>query len=417
MSDMSSMNRETKKRQLRQQIVRTETSAASRDREEEARAAQQNARRRRRRIRLILLLFLVITGAGIYQYQRYHQYTGYQVRWETPVSEGSGPSYEKFGSNVLKYTKDGMTYIDNHGKTVWVQSYEMKEPVADVQGSYGAVADLRGNQIYICDTNGCTGTATTLLPITKISVAGNGVVAAVLEDSKSSYITYYTKEGTTLDISITDRMGSTGYPLDIALSPSGQQLMVSYVCVEEGEVRNRVVFYDFSEIGKNIPTRIVGAFDEFGASMIPRVRYLSDVYSCAFTDSGLTFFNSENRMSPSIEKQVAVEEEIQSVMYSEQYVGVIVKTNAGENPYRMEVYRINGDKVFDQEFDYQYRQADIDGKLVILYNEDSCRVYNMSGVEKLSTQLDMQVSKITAGSLPNTLILTGTQNMQEIKLQ
>lgn len=416
---MSSMNRENKKKQLKRQIVRPEPAGVyTADKEEEAREAMKRARKRRRNIRLGILAFLLVTGIGLYQFSKYYQYTDYTTVWETSIGEGSVTAYENFGSNVLKYTKDGAAYIDNKGKTVWVVSYEMKNPVAVVQGDYAAVADLQGNQIYICNTSGCTGTAATLLPISKVTVAGNGVTSAVLEDNKGSYITYYNKDGTALDISITDRMGSTGYPMDISLSPDGKQLIVSYSYVEKGELLNRVIFYDFSEIGKNIPTRIVGGFDEtFGSSMVPRVRYLSEVYSCAFSDNGIAFFSSENLKSPQLVKQVTVEEEIQSVMYSEKYVGIIVDTTAGEMPNRMDIYKINGDKVFSEEFDYQYIHADIDGERVILYNEDSCKVYNMSGVEKFSSQLDIQVNKITTGSFPNTLILTGTQTMKEIKLQ
>ncbi len=48
--------------------------------------------------------------------------------------------YKSFGNNVLKYTRDGASYIDNRGENVWTESYEMKTPVVAVNGDYAAIA-------------------------------------------------------------------------------------------------------------------------------------------------------------------------------------------------------------------------------------------------------------------------------------
>ena len=87
--------------------------------------------------------------------------------------------------------------------------------------------------------------ATTVLPISKVAVSGTGVTAAVLEDSTSSYITFFKKDGTSLDITVKTNMSGDGYPLDIALSDDGTQLMCSFVYLQGSELKNRVVFYDF----------------------------------------------------------------------------------------------------------------------------------------------------------------------------
>ena len=75
----------------------------------------------------------------------------------------------------------------------------MNSPVISVKGDYAAIADMQGNSIYICNTDGTQGQATTVLPISKVAVSGTGVTAAVLEDSASSYITFFKKDGTSLD--------------------------------------------------------------------------------------------------------------------------------------------------------------------------------------------------------------------------
>ena len=79
--------------------------------------------------------------------------------------EGSFCEYVDFGDGVIKYTKDGASYIDGRGKTIWIQSYEMKSPFVSVNGEFAAIGDKQGNSIYICDRSGCQGQATTALPI------------------------------------------------------------------------------------------------------------------------------------------------------------------------------------------------------------------------------------------------------------
>ena len=422
MSDMSSMNRESKKRQLRRQMVSSDTPVSrpgvrSEDSEEAVRRAHKKVQRRRL---IIVLAVLILVGGGAgawFYYQRTYQYTSFETAWQIEINEGSLVGYETFGNNVLKYTKDGASYIDNRGKNIWTESYEMKTPIAAVQGDYAAIADKQGNSIYICSLEGKVGQATTVLPISKVAVSGTGIVAAVLEDSVSSYITFFNKDGSKLDILVKTKMSGDGYPLDIALSQDGTQLMCSFIYQQGSEVNNRVVFYDFSEVGKNIPNRLVGGFDEqFKDTMVPRVTYMGEPYSCAFSGSGLTFFSSKNLASPELVAQIPIEEGIDSVFYSEDYAAAIVKNNSGEYASRLEVYKKDGTHVLSKEFSYEYTHADIDGDLIILYNEDSCEIFNMAGVQKLYATFDYPISKIRRGRFPDTLVVTGPQQMREIKL-
>ena len=118
------------------------------------------------------------------------------------VSESGFVKYAYFGENMIRYTKDGASYIDGAGKTVWTQSFEMKTPVINVNGDYVVIADQQGNQLYICSTAGCTGVAKTQLPITKAAVSSRGITAAVVEDSSACYIFYFKKDGEELGINI-----------------------------------------------------------------------------------------------------------------------------------------------------------------------------------------------------------------------
>ena len=419
---MSDMSREQKKRQLRSRVItpgKPQNQIPQEDREEESQQVHHKVKRRR--LILLALLFILLSGlaASFYWYQRYYQYESMSIGWERQLDrEGNFTAYEKFGSNLLRYSKDGASYINAEGKDVWVQSYEMKSPIVAVNGDYAAIADQQGNNVYICNLNGCQGVATTVLPIVKVTVSAKGVAAAILEDNTASYIYFYRKDGTEIKIFIKGVLGGNiGYPLDISLSPDGTMLVGSYAFIEDGSLKNRVAFYNFSEVGKNALNRFVGGFhDLYENSMVPRVQYLDDIYSVAFADNSLSFYSSKDVMSPALITQVPIEEEIKSVFYDNTHVGVIMSASSGEYDSRMELYKSNGDKVFDVEFSYGYEHVDIDDDMIFLYNQDSCRIYNCLGILKYEGSFDFTVSKITKGRLPNHIIVTGPQAIKEIKL-
>ena len=374
-------------------------------------------------IGVIFFLLAVIAG-GLYYWKNYYRFQNYRVSWEVNLTAGetgierSNAKYVNFGKNVLKYTKDGASYIDNKGKTVWVQTFEMKTPIAAVNGSFAAVADQQGNSIYIFNEDGYQGTATTLLPITRVTISGKGVVAAALEDSKSSYVSMFKRDGSDLKLTMKSTLSKNGYLMDLSFSPDGTQLICSYAYIQNSALRSRVVIYDYSEeVGANIPNRIVSGNDEhFVDKVVPRVQYLTETESFACTDKGLAFFSSENRANPMLTVQTE-EERIESLFYSEKYVGLVTANSAGPEPEKLVVYRSDGTKEFETGVDYAYLSGNIDGDYVILYNDNSCKIYNMRGVEKFSGEVDFQISQITCGALPNQFILIGLQKMMAITLR
>lgn len=334
------------------------------------------------------------------------------------VSDSSFVNFAYFGENMIKYTKDGATYIDASGKDIWTQGYEMKTPVITVNGDCAVIADQQGNDMYIFNTQGCTGIAKTQLPITKAAVSAKGVAAALVEDSTAAYIFYYKKDGDTLGIDIKMLLSGDGYPVDLALSPDGQQIVMSVMYLKNGVLKNKVVFYDFSEIGKNVNNRFVGGFEkEFDDKLAARVRYLNNDTVCAFSDKGLTFISVKNVIPDPNVVSVPVGENIESICYSDQYAGVVVENSSGD-PYRLDLYRTDGTKASSIDFDYTYSGVKIDGDRVILYNEESCRVFDIDGHEKFNGQFDFPVSCVRTGKNHlNSLIVAGSEVMKEIRLK
>lgn len=424
MSNMDSMDREQKKKRLRQRMISSpggQNRGEGRGLEEEEIVRKAEAYTRKKRIRIfILIAVLLLTAAAVLYYSLYvRRYEDYRTAWEKqiPASENGFAGYEPFGSNVLKYTKDGASYINSRGKIVWSISYQMKSPVCYVNGSYAVIADRQGNSLYICNQEGQRGQAETTLPILRASISAHGVTAVLLEDSTASYISFFKEDGSELDWLIKTVMSKSGYLLDVSLSPEGTQVMVSNVYLQDGIMGNRVVFYNFSEYGKSYPDRLVGGFEEMKDSVIPRVRFLDEDHACAFGNGQIGFFSLENQTSPALSAHIKLEEELKSVCYSDQYVGVIVENPEGESDYRLDVYSAGGKLKFSKPVSFQYKEIDIDGDMVILYNENSCEIYNMSGKCRFSGSFDFTFSAVRAGKMENELIFTGGDTVRSIRLK
>lgn len=424
MGNMDSMDRERKKRQLRQRMISSPGGqkpggGRSLDEEEIVRKAEAHTRKKKIRVFIILAALILTAAALLYYYLYVRRYESYRVAWEkqVPASENGFAGYEDFGSNVLKYTKDGASYIDSRGKIVWSISYQMKSPVCYVNGSYAVIADRQGNSLYICNQEGQRGQAETTLPILRASISAHGVTAVLLEDSTASYISFFKEDGSELDWLIKTVMSKSGYLLDVSLSPEGTQVMVSNVYLQDGIMGNRVAFYNFSEYGKSYPDRLVGGFEEMKDSVIPRVRFLDEDHACAFGNGQVGFFSLENQTSPALLAHIKLEEEIKSVCYSDQYVGVMVENPEGESDYRLDVYSAGGKLKFSKPVSFQYKEIDIDGDMVILYNENSCEIYNMSGKCRFSGSFDFTFSAVRAGRMENELIFTGGDTVRSIRLK
>ena len=249
-------------------------------------------------------------------------------------------------------------------------------------------------------------------------MSAKGVVAARQEDSKASYIYLYKRDGSPLDIMVKSLLSGDGYPVDLSLSPNGTQLITSYMYLDQGMIKCKIVFYNFG-LGKNDPNRVVGIFfpKDLGDAMAGRVRFLDESHSVIFSDKGIQFFSTRVETSPELVSQIPIEENIRSISYAQDKVGIVTDNMEGGDPYRLRIYDREGSPVFEKSFNYQYTGFDIDGDLILLYNDSSCKVYNMTGTEKYNGTFDFTVSKVSAGRFPGTLLVMGPQKMTEIKLQ
>ena len=350
---------------------------------------------------------------AIYLFCVYRTYNNYKVRKTIKIETGTNSQYQAFGEFVVKYSNDGISYI-NGTETIWNEAYEMKSPIVDVCGDYLAIADKNSNTIYIFNKKGKVGEVNTSYPIIKIEVAQQGVVAALLEEASANYIELYDKEGN-LIVSHKSLLSENGFPLSFSISNDGEKMMTSYLSIKEGSTENQVIFYNFSNVGKDEVDREVGTFNQYGETIVPAVYFVSNEDAIAIGDNVLTIYKMKEK--PTIRKEIKFDKEIQKVFYNEKYVGLIFENSKGDTPYKMEVYSLSGEKIMSKEIEMNLDHVKFAGKNVLMYDDVTCELISLKGVVKFKHVFTKQLDAIVPMESTNTFLLMTKNKIEEISLR
>lgn len=149
----------------------------------------------------ILILIFILVGVAIgllfaaFLYFESKVYTDYEILEQVERRETEAARYEEFQGNVLQYTQDGAVYSTITGEVLWNQTYEMESPRITICEDYLAIYEQGGNRIYIMNMEGQQGSIQTTIPVQRVSIARQGTVAVLMEDSQMSYIHMYDKDG------------------------------------------------------------------------------------------------------------------------------------------------------------------------------------------------------------------------------
>ena len=204
-----------------------------------------------RRRTIIGTAAVILALIGVYLVIQLQTYTSVRTI-DVYRSENSGnSSYKEFADGVLKYSRDGISFLNRKGEEEWNQSYQIQNPVITVYGESAAVADKGGNSIEVFTKEGLKGEIETTRPIEKIAVSSQGIVAAILKDDASPQIICYDAAGNVL-AELSASLTGTGYLLNISLSDDGTILLVSYLVIQNGKASTNVYYYNFGEGGKEI---------------------------------------------------------------------------------------------------------------------------------------------------------------------
>lgn len=371
----------------------------------------------RRLIWITACLLTVLVAWNIYHGRK--SYRAYAVLNQQDVSQGSLVGYEPFKRGFLKYSKDGVSYIGEKNETYWSSSFEMKDPVIDVNGAYAVIADRTGNTLQIFDEkHGKIGECRTERSLDSASISAGGIVATLEEDSVASYIQFYNPDGTVLDITVKALLEGDGFFTALDLSDDGSQVIVGVAYLEGGVLHGKVAAYDFSEKESSGKGPMRGGVEPFaGKNLISEVRYLQNGTAFAASTRGLFFFRVGEQKVEGY-SSVEAEEEILSLCFDRSYVGIVLNDTVSKNgPYRIELYNSSGERVMHANFGEHYSASFVDKGTVFLLGSDTLTIFLKNGTKQFSGNVDFSLVRAVRRPGENRYLWLGASHIKEVKLK
>ncbi len=330
----------------------------------------------------VVTIALVATAVGFYIEKR--SYHSYKVVQSSGQEDIVSTNYVEMDGDILRYSSDEVSLVSEKMNTLWNETYQMQNPVADVNGSRAVIADKDGTTLEIYDKSGKTGSVTTSYSIIKAKVSKSGLVAAILDGGDDTWINFYSTDGSIIAENQT-KVDDPGYPLDVAISEDGVVMMVTYQFVEGSDTTSYVAFYNFGDVGQNEDDRIVSGYKYEGV-VVPQIQYLSNNRSVALKDNGFTIY--QGSQIPKEIKTVETDKEIVSTFYDDDMIGLVFKNDSKDKQYTMEVYTTEGQLKFTQDFNIPYTTIKLSGGNVLMYNSSQICVMNSRGVQKYLGSVD-----------------------------
>ena len=379
----------------------------------ETEAMEEAKRQKRKRWKKtgIIAGSILAVSIGIYLLINLQTYTSVRTVDTYPVSGAASNEYKQFADGVLKYSRDGISYLDQKGSEVWNQPYQIQNPVVDVNETSGAVADKGGNAILVFNEEGLRGEIETDLPIERISVSEQGIVSVILIDESSSQILCYDAAGNIL-VEHKTSVNGTGYPMDAALSPDGEILQVLYLYTQDGTITSRVAYYNFGQEGESETDHQVTE-QEYKDVVMADGFFMNQSVSAAVGDNMLTIFRGKSVPEEAV--KVEIDKEIKSVFHSQKYIGMILK-NEGKEGYELRLYNDRGQMAMSEDFSGDYSNVKICGSQVIMYDGKNCGIFTRGGIQKFEGEMNSNILEIFPVAGVNKYIVMNENGMEVVRL-
>ena len=362
---------------------------------------------------ILVVILIMAVGGALYVQWKNKVYKEKTVVFYTEVHIKQDSNLVPLSGYILTNSKDGAGSWDIRGNAVWNQNIEMQNPIVDVCQNVAAIGDYNGRTIYVMNTTGVMGSITTNRPVRDFCVASNGVVAAVLDDADTTWIYLYDSQGKEL-IYFRTTMKDSGYPVKVAISPSGELVCVSYLFVDSGQMKSSVAFYNFGAVGKNNVNNYVSGYD-YSNSVVPLVRFLDNGSVFGVSDDRVMFFGGAQKPVSVAEK--FLEDDVQGVYYGDEYIGLVFNSTQSDNRYRLDVYHKSGELRQTIEFNINFKDILFHEDQIIIYNESECCIYNSGGAEKYSGNFSRTVLLLIPQSSVRRYMVVTPDSIDTIELK
>lgn len=371
----------------------------------------------RHKLASVYRILLAVAGVAalitliVVQYRR-HVYTDYDIVASVPRESARGTTDVRLGKSILTYSRDGAHCTDAKGQTTWNQTYQIQDVRLAISGDTSAIGDYNGRSIYVQNPLQQLGVITTPMPIQEIAVSECGNVTAVLADTDLVWVNTYNPDGKLLYYG-TASMNDAGYPAAISLSPSGELLCVAYIYVDAGVLKTNLAFYNLKEVGENYNDFMV--YSDSFTDIVPYMQFMNDSTMFAVGDGCLRIYTGSHQ--PVLAAGHLYNEEVRSVFYNEEYVGLMFRSEDSEYLYRLDVYNTAAKKVNSFYYNIEYTDLFFDKDTIVIYNETECVITTMDKIEKFNGSFSRTVRLMLPGNSAYRYVLVTDTSIDTIQLK
>lgn len=360
---------------------------------------------------VLITVSVLVVGIALFLFVNLRTYSSVAVTDTYNVAGAADSSYKEFSDGILKYSRDGISYLNMDGEELWNLPYQIKTPFVETNDVSAAVACKGGNDILIFQKEGKIGEIKTTLPIEKITVSEQGIICAILKNDSAPKIICYDTAGNVL-VEFNTSLSGMGYPMDVAISDDGEAVQVSYLYTHEGKLLSKVAYYNFGKTGDSEKDYQV-AGKEYNNTIIATGFFMDERTSVAVGDNCMTIFKGTEQVKEVV--TIVFDKEVQSVGHSDRYIAVTL-LNSGESGCELRMYDKSGKLVTNEMFSGEYRNIKISEKQVIMYDGKECSVFLKNGIQKFGGQMHSSIMEIVPVSGVNKYIVMTANGMEYVRL-
>lgn len=362
----------------------------------------------------VAIVAVILIAVGLYLLLV--RYTDYDSIGYVERTDSAQTQYMEFEGNILSYSLDGVVCSDHNGNIIWNESYEMLRPtIRECEGRV-VIYDRQGTLIKSVSQIGVTTTIYTTMPISEADISENGYVAVLMQQADTGYLQVYNPSGQ-ISASGELHMTSAGYPIDLALSSDGQRLAASIMDLVNGELRAKLIFYDFGKEGEDKDKHIVATVT-YANTVIPQIDFVKDDRLLCVCDNAVRIFS--NAAVPQIAHETFFEGQAKSVIYNDDYYAIIAPKQNEDSTIGdvLRIYNMGG-RILSEiaiENPYQYFKI-MNNNEFVLSDGYNVEVYSVFGVKRFTCQFTDVIHEFlyTGKYREYTLIRTG--QMERIKVR
>lgn len=355
--------------------------------------------RRRTVIRFILIAVFVVAIILIVVNAAFHRkYSSYKVVRSNVKLETTSKYLTVGDDRILRYSTDGASLMDTKLNVIWNDAYSMEIPKCAVCGTEILIYDQGGTALNLYNENSKENSLKTDQTILKAVVSEKGTVAALTENGSRTEFSYYSAKGNEL-ASGESTATNPGTPVDLAISPDGQSLTISYFRIKDGESGTTLNFYRFDGDGSARKNNLVGS-DSLNGVLVPTIYYFDDSHLAALKNNGFSIYSGTDSIEETASE--TFDQEIVSAFYDKKHLAFTFEGNGNKPRFVMELYNMHGRRMSGTDLDLLYSSAHVSGNQIVLFDSGNLQIFSMKGFLKYA-------GKIKEGNIKDVIRLKNKQ--------